>query len=192
MCYVNWAEVEAIGTWVAGIGTIGTVFVALHLARKSQVGRVRLVAGFRVITRNILFIKVTNIGSRNLKIDRIAWRLRKPNKNRTVWRRRKNNEKWLILFQPINSPQVDSLPKTLSDGEDIYFELEKVEWISGFITQVGNEDKSLLDEKVLNSLQFGASATNGQDFWQDAESAVKAALVKEAQSFLQKNGDEKK
>ncbi len=30
----DWAAIEAIGTWVAAIGTIAAVFVALHLARR--------------------------------------------------------------------------------------------------------------------------------------------------------------
>jgi hypothetical protein len=30
----DWAAIEAIGTWAAAIGTIGAVFVALHLARR--------------------------------------------------------------------------------------------------------------------------------------------------------------
>ena len=177
MWCVNWAEVEAIGTWVAGIGTIGTVFVALHLARKSQVGRVRLVAGFRDTiqgssTRSILFIEVTNIGSRNLTIDRIAWRLGK----------KKRRE----LFQMLNT-QAFTLPKLLADGEKVYFEIEKEEWIKRMIEQIGRMDKNFLDKKILETLQIGASATNGQDFWQGVESGVKDELIKEAKSFLEKN-----
>jgi hypothetical protein len=30
----DWAAIEAIGTWVAAIGTIGAVLVALRLARR--------------------------------------------------------------------------------------------------------------------------------------------------------------
>ena len=184
MCCVNWTEVEAIGTWVAGIGTIGTVLVALFLARKSTTGKIRLVAGLHSVlqqslagenTRDILFLGITNVGSRNLNIDRIAWRLGKQKRTR------------LVFFQLLKPSQVYSLPKTLSDGENIYFEFEKDEWIRSIVNQIGNKDLSFLETKVLETLQFGASATNGQDFWQDAESGLKSALIKEAQSFLSKS-----
>jgi hypothetical protein len=35
----DWHAIEAIGTWVAAIGTIGAVFVALGLARRDTKSR---------------------------------------------------------------------------------------------------------------------------------------------------------
>ncbi|MCY4101377.1 MAG: hypothetical protein OXF46_10735, partial [Rhodobacteraceae bacterium] len=68
--------VGALGTWVAGVGSLAAVIVALWLARRSSRVRLKCRAGIRLlieqgISKEILSFSVTNVGERPVIITNI-------------------------------------------------------------------------------------------------------------------------
>jgi hypothetical protein len=73
---------EAIGTWVSGIATLAAVIAALYIARRDNAVRLKLFATVGQIAgnpnipleRKHLWISVTNVGYRAVKLNTIGWR----------------------------------------------------------------------------------------------------------------------
>jgi len=104
---------NALGAWVASIGTISAVIVALYLARLDRIIRVRLSAGHRLVGtgsdrskyQDHCSIRAVNMGSRKVTITGIGWRTGLFKKN--------------IYEQILSTPPYPStLPATLADGEE--------------------------------------------------------------------------
>ncbi|MEP7366187.1 MAG: hypothetical protein ABI972_23260 [Acidobacteriota bacterium] len=71
---------NVIGTWLAGIATVGAVFVSLYLARSGARVRLHCYAGIRVemigppgMTREHICIGVTNLADRTVTISLVGW-----------------------------------------------------------------------------------------------------------------------
>jgi hypothetical protein len=71
---------NAVGTWVAGMGTLAALVVALYLARKAEKLRLNIHAGLRDVVagdgspiETHLSIGVTNLGDRRITINSVGW-----------------------------------------------------------------------------------------------------------------------
>lgn len=70
----------AIGTWVAGIGTVGAVITSLYLAYNSN--KIKLLLQTRIYEafeekEQYLVITITNIGNKTANIKNICWEISK-------------------------------------------------------------------------------------------------------------------
>lgn len=107
-------ELDVLGTWVAGTGTLLAVIVSLYLARTQ--GRIKLTvrAGERKIVSpgstempDIVSVIVTNCSQRPAKITHISWSI--------------GFFKKTLFVQMLNIPSYETLPKMLNEGEEGHF-----------------------------------------------------------------------
>ena len=133
-----------LGSWLAGLGSLAAVIVALWLARRgtrvrlhSTVG-LRVMVGGEIVRQECLQISTTNLGERPVVIDTIVWRVGK----------RKNTRHAIPFFSDGLS---DRLPKRLEHGETATFRIffpEPSIWVrdhfAGLVDrQAGRPGKSL-------------------------------------------------
>lgn len=128
---------NAFGAWIAAIGTISAVIVALYLARLDRIIRVRLSAGHRLVGtgsdmskyQDHCSIKAVNMGSRKVTITGVGWRV-------GFFKKRIYEQ---ILSMP---PYPSTMPITLADGEEATWFLpfnsmdEHPNWIDTFPQEV--------------------------------------------------------
>lgn len=116
-----------VGTWLAAIGTVGAVVVALWLARRGQRVRLNAHVGVRHIigggvSQECLAFRVTNLGDRPVTINQIGWRAGARKKR-------------VDTIQVVSQSQSDQLPKRIDHGETalfLSFFSEHPNWISEF------------------------------------------------------------
>lgn len=104
---------NAAGAWLAAIGTLLAVFLAIYLARMDRKIKLRLSAGRRSISPGLSMmnsyeccsIRAVNTGFRKVTITGVGWRVGLFNK--TVYEQ-------MLTFPP--SPS--TMPITLADGEE--------------------------------------------------------------------------
>lgn len=132
----------AIGTWVAGLGTLAAVIVALYLARrvekvrlKAHVGLMEVVLGDGSPFQRHLGIGVTNLGERPVTINSVGWAIGKLKRRR-------------FAMQPLYGPYTDQYPIELAHGKSANFMVSFLvlpnwlkEFASGFVKDLS--DKSL-------------------------------------------------
>ncbi len=106
---------NAVGTWVAGIGTLAAVVVALYLARRGEKLRLNAHAGLRDVVagdgtpvETHLSIGVTNLGDRPVTINSVGWAIGK----------RKNLR---MCVQPVSAKFTSDVPVELSHGKNANF-----------------------------------------------------------------------
>ena len=106
---------NAIGTWVAGVATTAAVIVSLHLARQGDRIQLRVSVGLRLIfagdgtpPEEQIGFSVTNLGSRNLTVNSVGWRVGKGKAAR-------------YCIQPLYGVYTPQYPKQLAHGEQIIF-----------------------------------------------------------------------
>jgi hypothetical protein len=104
---------NAFGAWIAAIGTISAVIIALYLARLDRIIRVKLSVGHRMVGpgsnianyQDYCSIKATNIGSRKVTITGVGWKV-------GFFKKR-------IYEQILSFPAYPStMPITVADGEE--------------------------------------------------------------------------
>ena len=106
---------NTIGIWLAGIGTLAAVIVALYLARRDTIVKLKIYAGHRIIVSqgskekpDFLSIGITNVGFRKTTIINIGWKIGLLKKKYAIQ-----------TLYPL--PYSDNLPKTIGDGEEAKF-----------------------------------------------------------------------
>ena len=120
-----------VGTWLAAIGTVGAVVVALWLARRGQRVLLKAHVGVRHIigedtSQECLAFKVINLSDRPVTIESIGWRAG-TGKNR------------VHAIQVVSQSQGDQMPKRIDHGEAALFLTyfsEHPTWISEFSEKV--------------------------------------------------------
>lgn len=140
---------NALGAWVAAIGTISAVIVALYLARRDKMIRVRLSAGHRLTGHgydirtysDCCSIRVVNLSSRKVTITGIGWR--------TGFFKKK------IFEQVLSTPSYPSpLPITLADGDEATWHIPFVStdqfpnWIDTFPRNVLGENPHYVSKSL--------------------------------------------
>src|SRR4051794_17228391 len=71
---------NTVGTWLAGIATFAAVIVSLHLARRSERLKLKVLAGIRLVVggdgtppEEHLNISVTHLGDRAVVVNTVGW-----------------------------------------------------------------------------------------------------------------------
>lgn len=105
----------AIGSWLAGIGTITATVVALYLARRVEKVRLRVRVGLMQVVmgdgtpfQEHLGIDVTNAGERPVTINAIGWAVGKGKERK-------------FAVQPLHSPHSAQCPIELAYGKNAKF-----------------------------------------------------------------------
>src|SRR6266571_2505151 len=87
----DWQFINSFADWFSAFGTIGAVIVALYLASRDRMIRLKVNAGIRLLlseTRSVhnndgyMNISVTNIGRRTAKVNGILF---KPVPFKRIW-----------------------------------------------------------------------------------------------------------
>jgi hypothetical protein len=123
---------EAIGTWIASIGTVGAVGAAIWIARRDNAVRLRVfatvgqIAGQPAIPleRKHVWITATNIGRRTVTVTTVGWRsglLRYD----SPWLARQYA---MQQVGPLIGPQ---LPLKMQDGDSASWMIPLDEWLDG-------------------------------------------------------------
>jgi hypothetical protein len=143
----------AVGTWVAGIGTIAAVIVALYLARRVEKVRLKVHVGLRVVVlgdgtpfqRHLAF-NVTNVGERPVTINTVGWAVGKRHARR-------------LAMQPVSGPHTSQYPAELSHGRTVNFMVSfdatpnwLREFVTGFVKDVSDSSLKTLVAQVHTSV----------------------------------------
>ena len=106
---------NAVGTWVAGIGTLAAVIVSLRLAGRADRLRLRASVGLRIIiagdgnpSEEQVAFTVVNLGDRAVTVNSIGWRVGKKRLTRHC-------------MQPLYGVYTHQYPKQLAHGEQATF-----------------------------------------------------------------------
>ncbi len=144
---------NAVGTWVAGFGTLTAVIVALYLARRSErvrancnVGIMVTYAGDGTPAEEHLGFTVTNLGMQPLTINSIGWRIGKGKSAR-------------YCIQPVRGQNTANYPKVLAHGEQAAFLVSFTtmpnwpkDFATGFIEDLSEENLRTLRAQVHTSV----------------------------------------
>lgn len=130
----DWQLINSFANWFSAFGTIGAVITALYLARRDKRIRLRVSAGHGIIVsydseatqKQVLAIRITNIGHRDVQVTGIGWRiglLRRFYSEQTV----------------ISDGISNTLPIRLRDGEEACYYIplfNEMEWLKTFIRKM--------------------------------------------------------
>ena len=143
----------AIGTWVAGLGTLAAVIVALYLARRVENVRLKAHVGLRVVIlgdgspfQRHLGIGVTNLGERPVTINTVGWAVGKRKQRR-------------FAMQPLSGPYTDQYPIELAHGKTANFMVSFLvtpnwlkEFASGFVKDLSDKFLKTLVAQIHTSV----------------------------------------
>ena len=143
----------AIGTWVAGLGTIAAVIVALYLARRSEKVRLQVHVGLRQVIlgdgsafQRHVAISVTNRGERPVTINSVGWAVGKRKQRR-------------VAIQPVSGPHTSQYPIELAHGKGANFMVSFVEtpnwpreFATGFVEDLSDKSLKTLLAQVHTSV----------------------------------------
>jgi len=149
----TWLFINTFAPWVAAIGSIGAVIVALYLARRSDQLRLDVSAGVRMIvmgsglhpqSEEVVSIRITNIGRREAEVVGLGWRI-------GIFRRRYLEQ--MPSFNPLEPP----LPVRLRDGEEMFRRIPLSPtslWLDDFIRTCLGKWPHLLEVKFIRVRVF--------------------------------------
>lgn len=144
----------AVGTWLAGVGTIAATVVALYLARRAERLRLRIrvqlmqvVMGDGTPFQDQLGIDVANVGERPITINSVGWAVGKGKGRR-------------YALQPLNSPYSAQYPIELAYGKSAKF-LISFESMPNWAKDFGTGFVQDLSDKNLKTLVVQAHTALG-------------------------------
>ena len=143
----------AIGTWVAGLGTLAAVIVALYLSRRVEKVRLNVYAGLREIIlgdgspfQRHLCIGATNLGERPVIINTVGWAVGKGKKRR-------------FAMQTVSGPYTQQYPIELAHGKSASFMVSFLvtpqwprEFATGFVRDLSDRSLKTLVAQVHTSV----------------------------------------
>ena len=144
ICSIYWGSVA---DWVSGLGSMAAVITALYLASWSQVIKLSGYCGIRSVIgvsgpqQELVFISVTNIGSRTATICNIGMRVGRFKKRHAI-------------ITPSKDIYSDGIPVTLADGQVAKWGIplnQDMQWIK---LLVGGLVKTESDAHTLRFLVF--------------------------------------
>jgi hypothetical protein len=161
----------AVGTWVAGLATVGAVIVALYLTKKVERVKLKVHVGLRELVmgdgsplQEHLSISVTNLGERAVTINSVGWAVGKG-KHRKV------------ALQPVAATYTTQYPVELTYGKEANFMVSFLvvkNWVNDFATGFVHD----LSDRNLKTLVALIQTSVGQTIEVRPESNLLEALKK--------------
>src|SRR6266478_3283046 len=141
---ISVAAWEAIGTWIASIGTVGAVGAAIWIARRDNSVRLRIFATVGQvpadpavpIERKHLWITATNIGRRTVTLNLVGWRTGLIH-HRIPWVGIKHG------VMNVGPPVGPKLPLKLADGDNASWVIPLDDWLDGSAAKLVPEPRWL-------------------------------------------------
>lgn len=145
----------AIGSWLAGIGTVGATAVALYLARRVEKLRLRIRVGLMEVVmgdgtpfQEHLGIDVTNAGERPVTINSVGWAVGKGKRRR-------------YAIQPFHGTHSAQCPIELAYGKSAKFLVSfnvmpnwPRDFGTGFVQDLSEKHLKTLTVQVHTALGF--------------------------------------
>lgn len=162
---INWGSVA---DWVSGLGSLSAAIVALYLAKSAERIRLRGFCGIRVVVgqgiapQDLVFISVTNIGTRATVVNNISMRV--------GWFKRRH-----AVITVVKDQYSVGVPYSIADGQEGHWgiPLEKDnKWLHELI------DGFILRRSDVNSLRFFVHTNHGEKLALRPEKAFCDALNK--------------
>lgn len=118
---------NALGTWVAGIGTISAVITSLWLARNVNEVKLKIKVSSRILIDpsitdhpKLCYIEIVNIGNKIAKITTIGWKIERGKEKKE-------------FYQNTNGSRGEKTPFTLDEGMDATIIIDfngKANWLT--------------------------------------------------------------
>jgi hypothetical protein len=164
----------AIGTWVAGLGTLAAVIVALFLAIRIEKVRLKVHVGLRVVAlgdgspfQRHLAISVTNLGERPVTIDTVGWAVGERKRRR-------------FAIQPVSGPFTSQYPIELAHGKMASFMVSflvtpnwRREFAAEFVKDLTNKSLKTSVAQIHTSVGQTAEVHPENDLLEALKTAVK-------------------
>jgi hypothetical protein len=143
----------AVGTWIAGLGTLSAVIVALYFSRRVEKVRLKVHVGLREVIlgdgspfQRHLGISVTNLGERPVTINSVGWAVGKRKQRR-------------FALQPVSGPHTNQWPIELAHGKSANFMVSFLaipnwprEFATGFVKDLSDKSLKTLVAQVHTSV----------------------------------------
>jgi|SRR5580692_5561138 hypothetical protein len=143
----------AVGTWVAGIGTLAAVIAALYLARRVEKVRLKVHVGPRVVVlgdgtpfKKQIAFSVTNLGERPVTIESVGWSIGRGKGRR-------------FAIQPVSGPFTSQYPIEIAHGKGTTFMVSLsetpnwyLEFATGFVQDLSDESLKTLVAQIHTSV----------------------------------------
>jgi hypothetical protein len=103
-------ELGSLADWVSGLGSFAAVVTALYLARDAQRIKLDGYCGLRVVVgggmpkKDLIFVSVTNVGSRAATVNNLGMRVGR-------WKKRH------AVITAVKDAYSDGVPITIADGQ---------------------------------------------------------------------------
>jgi hypothetical protein len=144
---------NTVGTWLAGIATFAAVIVSLHLARRSERVKLKVLAGIRLVVggdgtppEEHLNISVTNLGDRAVVLNTVGWAVGKRKERR-------------YCIQTVSGFWTAQYPTELAHGKQASFMVSfahtptwLTEFANGFLKSISDSDLDTLVAQVHTSV----------------------------------------
>lgn len=161
---INWGSVA---DWVSGLGSLSAAIVALHLAKSAERIRLRGYCGLRVIVgqgmppQNLVFVSVTNIGTRATVINNISMRV--------GWFKRRH-----AIITVVKDQYSVGVPYSIADGQEGHWGIpldKDKKWLVDLI------DGFVLNRSDVNSLRFFVHTNHGEALALRPEKPFRDAII---------------
>jgi hypothetical protein len=168
----------AIGTWVAGLGALAAVIVALYLSRRVETVRLRVHVGLREVILGVgspfqrhLAINVTNLGERPVTINTVGWAVGKRRQRR-------------FAMQTVSGPYTNQYPIELAHGKSANFMVSFLvtpdwprEFANGFVKDLSAKSLKTLVVQIHTSVGETVEAHPEKDLLEELKKADLNALT---------------
>ncbi|MGH8655769.1 MAG: hypothetical protein ACREYE_27930 [Gammaproteobacteria bacterium] len=174
----TWVFLNTFADWVAAIGSISAVVVALYLARRDDQARLDIGAGLRMLVlgagltdepEEVVTIRITNIGRRDVQVIGLGWRI-------GIFKRRYLEQ--ATSFNPLDTP----LPVRLRDGDEVFYRIPLTPtslWIDKFVSTCVGE-LPVRRVRRLNTLRVRVYTSVGRVFEKHVEPGLQQRLLQHA------------
>ncbi len=161
---INWGSVA---DWVSGIGSLSAAIVALYLAKSAERIRLRGYCGLRVIVgqgmapQDLVFISVTNVGTRATVINNISMRV--------GWLKRRH-----AIITVVKDQYSVGVPYSIADGQEGHWGIpldKDKKWLADLI------DGFVLNRSDVNSLRFFVHTNHGETLALRLEKPLRDAII---------------
>lgn len=166
---INWSSVNwgSVADWVSGLGSLSAAIVALYLARWSQRIRLRGYCGLRTAVggngprEELVFINVTNIGTRSTIVGNLGMRVGLLKKR-------------FAIITMVKDQYSVGIPHPIADGQQAHWAIpldENKTWLRDLCKDF------VVAPTDVRTLRFQIQTTHGETFNIRPERSLREAML---------------